>query len=49
MSVPFKGVINVAIREPTPDWTPLGAKPFALGTIDRLIGQKATHDIGGQR
>jgi hypothetical protein len=49
MSVPFKGVIDFAIRGPTPSLTTLGAMPFALGTIHRLIGQKATHDIGGRR
>jgi hypothetical protein len=47
--VPFIGVINVAIRQPTPCLTTLGAKPFALGTIDRLIIQLAMHDFGGQR
>jgi hypothetical protein len=49
MFVPFKVVINVAIRAPTPYWTTPGAMPFALGTFDRLIVQPATHDIGGRR
>jgi hypothetical protein len=49
MFVPFIEVTNVAIREPTPCLTTLGAMPFALDTIDRVIVQKAKHDIGGQR
>ena len=49
MIVPVQGVIGVAVREPTLCRTPLGAKPFAPGTIDHLIVQSATHDIGGRR
>jgi hypothetical protein len=48
MFVPFIEVTNVAIREPTPRWTTFGAMPFTPGTIDRLIVQVATHDIGGR-
>ena len=48
MFVPFKRVIDVAVREPTARWTLLGAMPFAPGTIDRLIVQAATHDSGGR-
>ena len=49
MFVPFKGVIDVAVREPTARWTSLGAIPFAPGTIDRVIVQLTTHGIGGRR
>ena len=49
MFVPFKGVIDVAVGELTPHSTPLGAMPFAPGTIDRLIVHMTTHGIGGRR